>query len=321
MKLSAPFIQLPLIFDAGILAAEVAAVDEAEWRAHPQGFPGNSMLPLVAIDGEPADEGFAGRMAPTPVLKRCPYLQEVIASLGVTVGRTRLMRLAGHAEVTKHVDQGYYWVERVRVHVPLVTQPTVVFECGDAAINMAAGECWIFDTWRQHRVLNDAVHERIHLVVDTVGGGRFWGLVAQGRAGRGSEPWSPTLIRPGAVDTASIAYESVNIPAVMSPWEMGAHFGLLFGDTVKHPQLGRVAAMSRHFSKTWLGLWMQYGESPEGREAYRDALEHFLAAVAPVSEGLELTNGLRWYSAMMTVIAKAAVSSISLHDLHSGDLG
>ena len=85
------------------------------------------------------------------------------------------------AEVTRHADQGYYWAERVRVHVPVVTQPTVRFECGDAAINMAAGECWIFDTWRQHRVLNDAVESRVHLVVDTVGGGGFWDLVGRGR--------------------------------------------------------------------------------------------------------------------------------------------
>ena len=126
-------------------------------------------------------------MAPTPELLRCPYLSQVFASLGVTVGRSRLMRLSGHAEVTRHADQGYYWTERVRVHVPVVTQPTVRFECGDAAINMAAGECWIFDTWRQHRVLNDAVESRVHLVVDTVGGGAFWDLVGP-RAARTTRP-------------------------------------------------------------------------------------------------------------------------------------
>ena len=52
---------------------------------------------------------------------------QVMASIGAVWGRTRLMRLSGHAEVTPHVDINYYWRERVRVHVPIVTQPTRAF--------------------------------------------------------------------------------------------------------------------------------------------------------------------------------------------------
>ena len=200
VKLQFPFIQLPLRFDAAVLAAEIDAIDEACWLPHPQGFAGNSMLPLVAVGGDAGNESFAGPMQPTPHLQDCPYLTEVIASLGVTVGRTRLMRLSGHSEVREHVDQGYYWAERVRVHVPIVTQPTVRFECGGATVNMAAGECWIFDTWRQHRVFNDAVESRTHLVVDTVGGGAFWEQVGQGRpypdAGTQADGWQPRLVAP-----------------------------------------------------------------------------------------------------------------------------
>lgn len=44
----------------------------------------------------------------------------------------------------------------MRVHVPILTQPTERFTSGDATINMAEGERWIFDTWRMHHVLNDA---------------------------------------------------------------------------------------------------------------------------------------------------------------------
>jgi hypothetical protein len=62
VKLQSPFIQLPLLFDADALAREVLAIDESWWRPHPQAFPGNSMLPLVAVDGAPANEDFAGPM-------------------------------------------------------------------------------------------------------------------------------------------------------------------------------------------------------------------------------------------------------------------
>src|SRR5450432_1600692 len=180
MKLQVPFVQLPLRFDASLLAEEIAQFDESKWRPHPQGYPGNSALPLVAVGGDPASDALRGPMAATPFLERCPYLRQVLGSLDVVVGRTRLMRLSGQAEVTAHVDTAYYWWQRVRVHIPIVTQSTVRFFCGDAEVNMAAGECWIFDTWRMHRVLNDAERSRVHLVVDTVSGDGFTTLVMSG---------------------------------------------------------------------------------------------------------------------------------------------
>src|SRR5688572_23421537 len=118
MQLAHPFVQLPFSFDAARLAAEVEAFGEAAWRPHPQNFAGNSMLPLIAVGGDAANESFAGAMAPTPHLAQAPYLRQVLGTLGATLGRTRLMRLAGGAEVSRHADQGYYWIERTRVHVP-----------------------------------------------------------------------------------------------------------------------------------------------------------------------------------------------------------
>ena len=308
MKLQVPFLQLPLSFDAARLAAEIEALGEGPWRPHPQGFAGNSMLPLVAADGDPANEAFAGAMRPTPALQRCPYLTQVFASLGATVGRSRLMRLSGHAEVTRHADQGYYWAERVRVHVPIVTQPTVRFECGDAAINMAAGECWIFDTWRQHRVINDAVESRIHLVVDTVGGGGFWELVARGRphSARAAGGWAPTPLAPRD-GVAAFPCETVNIPAVMSPWELNAHFGLLFADALPHPGLMATRQIAMRFARTWQGLWFEHGDRPAGRAAYRAALQAFIDEVRSPSQGIVLNNEIRWFNAMMTIVAKFAV--------------
>lgn len=309
MKLQVPFIQLPLAFDAEALAQEIAALGEGAWKPHPQGFAGNSMLPLVAVGGDPANEAFAGAMAPTPELLRCPYLTQVFASLGATVGRSRLMRLSGHAEVTRHADQGYYWTERVRVHIPVVTQPTVRFECENAAINMAAGECWIFDTWRQHRVLNDAVESRVHLVVDTVGGGRFWEMVNRGRPHDAPKAdWQSVPIAPKAGEVAAFACERVNVPAVMTPWELNAHLSLLFVDAVPHANLPQVRQIAMRFARTWQGLWFEFGEREEGRARYGAALQRFIEDIRGPSQPLVLKNELRWFSALMTIVCKFAVS-------------
>ena len=309
MKLQVPFIQLPLGFDAGVLAAEVAAIDETDWQPHPNALPGNSMLPLVAVGGDAANESFSGAMLPTPQLRRCPYLMQALASLGATLGRTRLMRLAGQAEVSRHVDQGYYWAERVRVHVPIVTQPTVRFECGDAAIHMAAGECWIFDTWRQHRVVNDANEARIHLVADTMGGGEFWSLVGRGRPHGGPvapPQWQARHVAPQP-GMPELMCETVNVPVVMSPWEMNVHLGLLFGDAIPHPHLQHIHHRTQRFSQTWRGLWARYGEAVEGHPHYLQALGQFIEDVQGPSQGIELRNEVSWFSAMLTLVAKAAV--------------
>ncbi|HJW46599.1 MAG TPA: aspartyl/asparaginyl beta-hydroxylase domain-containing protein [Lysobacter sp.] len=310
MKLPVPFIQLPLLFDAAALAAEIDAIDEASWRPHPEGFAGNSMLPLVAVNGDPGNESFSGPMGTTEYLRRCPYLTQVLASLGATVGRSRLMRLAGQSEVSRHADQGYYWAERVRVHVPIVTQPTVRFECGGAAINMAAGECWIFDTWRQHRVLNDATASRIHLVADTIGGEGFWDLVGQGRphnAPKSAPGWAPQQVVPAGGQAVEFATETVNMPIVMNPWELDSHFSLLFVDAVPHPNLNQVRVRTQRFLRTWRGLWFRYGDQPEGHDEFRQAMSAYLDEISVAARPLMLNNELNWFGAMRIMVASAAV--------------
>src|SRR6266545_223548 len=93
MRLAAEFIQLPLRFDAERLAAEIAGIEEAAWRPHPQGHPGNSALPLIAAGGDPRNDAAQGPMRPTPHLGRLPYLRQFLAAFGSVLGRTRLMRL------------------------------------------------------------------------------------------------------------------------------------------------------------------------------------------------------------------------------------
>ena len=237
MKMQVPFMQLPICFDAAALRAEVEAIDPSAWRPHPQGYAGNDALTLIATDGDPASDAASGPMRPTKHLQRSPYLQRVLASIGGTWGRTRLMRLSGHAEVMPHVDVNYYWRERIRVHVPIVTQPTVRFVCGGEQVNMREGECWIFDTWRQHHVVNDHVLPRIHLVADTVGGTEFWRHVRNARPnGRDLPGWSPRLVEPGGAPPA-LDFESQNLPTVMTPWEIRSAYRLPAGGSRTAPEV------------------------------------------------------------------------------------
>ena len=309
MKLAAPFIQLPLWFDAPALAAEIAKLDESAWLPHPQGFPGNSALPLIAVNGDIDEDGVEGPMRATPLLERLPYLCQVLGSLGAVLGRTRLMRLSGNAEVKPHIDQGYYWAERMRVHMPVVTTPGVSFHCGGAEIHMAAGECWIFDTWRLHRVHNDGEQSRIHLVVDTIGGDGLWDLFARGRPHQApASDWTPQQILPDATASPELEFESLNLPKVMSPWELRSHIGFLFTECQPHADLPALQQSALRFLRRWQAQWTAHGEADSARPRYQAILAEFVADVRRLGRNIGLRNEVTLSDAMQAMVTKAALS-------------
>jgi hypothetical protein len=312
MKLNARFIQLPVAYDVERLRQEIEALGDDAWRPHPEGFQGNDFLPLIAANGSPADESFEGPMRPTEYLKRSPYMIDVLASLGAAWGRTRLMRLGPHADVNPHVDVNYYWRDRMRVHVPIITQPTVQFYCGDQNIHMKAGECWIFDTWSLHRVENADERNRIHLVADTVGGEGFWDLAARGRAVSFPEPpnWSATKIEPTNTGIDALDLETLNTPTVMSPWEVSDHITFLLNEAEPGQQaIMPVRQAVVHFLHKWRALWAIYGESRDGWPRYRKALNIFTEELkAAQAHTIRLRNRASFMSPLSYLVLSSALA-------------
>ena len=131
------------------------------------------------------------------------------------------MGLAAGAEVPAHIDSAYYWRTHLRIHIPVITNPGVIFTCGGESVHMAPGEFWVFNSFRRHEVHNRGDQHRVHLVLDTVGGGRLWDLV---EAASREMPAPTETIAPGERDIGSLIFEKVNSPKVMSPWEIGLPF-------------------------------------------------------------------------------------------------
>ncbi|MFL6195462.1 MAG: TIGR03032 family protein [Thermoanaerobaculia bacterium] len=306
MRLETELVRLPLRFDAGRLAAEAAGVPEGAWRPHPQGHPGNSALPLIAANGDPADDQTKGPMLPTPHLAGLPYLRQVLAAFQAPIGRTRLMRLDGNAEATAHADVNYYWMERLRVHVPVVTTPGVEFVCGGRSAHMAAGEAWVFDTWRIHNVLNPDPTRRIHLVADTVASPELWDLIENGEQPFADPPRSgapPRFVpwRPGV--EADLATERVNQPVVMTPWEQER----LIEPLLREAGSDDLSRTLQGFLRRWRSLWAVHGEREAGWPAYRaelEGLEKGLAKLAPV----RLPNGLNAVETVRHVLVRPGLN-------------
>lgn len=317
MKLRSRFLQLPLQFDASQLAQEIASFEDAAWKPHPAGYEGNDFLPLISAFGDPNNEGFRGPMRPTPHLTAArPYLLEVLGALGAVLGRTRLMRLSGHAEVSEHVDVNYYWRERMRVHVPIVTQPTVSFHCAETTVHMAPGECWVFDTWSLHRVINDQTHSRVHLVVDTVGGEGMLPHLMGGRSPTEPAPagWTP-LLMPATGARPALEFETVNIPRVMSPWELREHLTFLLSETVPDQAAKpAIEELTSVFLEKWRALWAAFGEADAGVPRYRALLNQYSADLERArAHELLLVNQVDFLQTFDGMILSSAVNERALH--------
>ena len=314
-RLETEFYKLPLRFDSERLREEVSQFTEPEWRAHPQGHVDNSALPLVTVGGGMNDE-VKGPMRPTPFLARCPYIQQVLASLGSPIGRARLMRIAGQSDAHAHVDTNYYWMHHIRVHIPALTYPQVEFMCNDKTVHMAAGESWIFDSWKLHNVLNPVNSPRIHLVADTVGSARFWDLVE-----RGARPFDPAKSEAqGIVEipyqadlTTRLEFEEENFPIVMSPWEQAALAARMMED-VRDKNSEVFRKLSRRLERLhqgWHALWARYGNSlgeNESMTVFRKAMDEFDAELPGIAGDASLANGVSVVEALRQAIVRSAVN-------------
>lgn len=281
MKLSQPFVRLPYQFDALQLKKEIARLSDDTWMEHPSKLAGNLAIPLISSRGE-RNNDFDGPMAITSELQNSEYMQQVMASFGEVLARSRLMRLNAGAEVSEHVDFNYHWYSRVRIHIPIITNPNVVFHCGDQAIHMRAGECWIFDSWRRHKVVNASDQDRVHLVIDTSGSSGFWETVREMES-FGIEDTAPQLqtkinaypYQPG--QQANIKTERYNIAPVMAPGEFEAITNELIANIENNSENdSQLSTKYRNLlvslAKDWRQTWNLYGYEEAGWTIYRGLL-------------------------------------------------
>ncbi len=178
---------------------------------------------------------------------------------------------------------------------------------------MRPGECWIFDTWRQHQVINGADDERIHLVADTVGSDEFGELVRDGQMPGNHVPegWRAEVVAPTGELRPALRYESVNLPAVMTPWEMREHISFLLNEVRPHPQLEPAKQVTSRFLAAWQALWSEYGTDPAGLPAYRKALNSYEQWLKGSAASLQLINDSSLVVALRLMVLSVAIGDTS----------
>ena len=171
-------LKLPLAFDAGGLQRDLAALAATPWTRHyvAQNFEGDwSVIPLRAPKGtltqHPIRQIYAGsemsEFEDTPLMAHCPAFRAVAAAFGAEPRVVRLMRLTPGSIIKEH-DDPYLSAEEgmVRIHVPVTSNPDVVFEVNRRPVAMAPGEAWYLRLADPHRVANHGATDRVHLVID-----------------------------------------------------------------------------------------------------------------------------------------------------------
>ena len=273
-------------------AREIAELNPQIWKDHPDKAAGNTAVPLVAAHGDPANDAVEGPMLPTPYLAALPYTRRVFTALDSVIGRTRLMRIEEEHDLYEHVDMAYYWRDHLRVHVPVITDPSVEFWCGGESTHMGAGEVWVFDTWRRHKVINPANRSRIHLVIDTVGSATLWELIAN--------PHQATReVTVDGPETVLIT-ELVNRPSVISPWEMALAFNALVRD-LEPGAHDEIASIERAFApvlRAWRNAWARFGDSPDGTATYTQIRLEAVATLQRIAGNTKLPNRMSFVDAV-----------------------
>jgi quercetin dioxygenase-like cupin family protein len=169
-------LKLDLSFDPQSLRDDLARAARSKWTAHfvRQNYEGDwSAMPLRSPAGEthPIRLIYADPMATsfvdTPLLDGCGYFREVIAAFECPVRCVRLMKLTPGSIIKEHTDHDLEFESgKVRIHIPITTNPGVEFELNGRRVTMAPGEAWYLKLADPHRVANKGDTDRVHLVLD-----------------------------------------------------------------------------------------------------------------------------------------------------------
>lgn len=169
-------LKLPLRFEAARLQADLGRVMTGEYVPHfnTAYYQGDwSAVPLRSIGGRTdhiyPDPTAKDAFADTPLLARCAYIREVLATLHCPLQAVRFLRLKAGSVIKEHRDHELgFEDDEVRLHIPVITNPEVEFVLNQVRVVMNEGECWYLNVNQPHRVANRGATDRVHLVIDCV---------------------------------------------------------------------------------------------------------------------------------------------------------
>lgn len=93
-------------------------------------------------------------------------IHQICAQIEGRPARAMLVRLAPGGVIAPHTDEGIYFGQIERFHLPLVTNPGAWLEVDGERYHLAAGTVYAFDNHVPHCGANEGDVARVHLLVD-----------------------------------------------------------------------------------------------------------------------------------------------------------
>ncbi len=171
-------LRLPLAFDPAPLVADLDRMArrdwighfvtdnyEGDWSAIPLRGKAGAIHPVMMIYADPMCRDFTD----TPFLEACPAFRALLAVFACPLQAVRLMRLGPGSVIKEHVDLDLAFEHgAVRIHVPIATNPEVVFTLNRRRIVLDPGSAWYLRLSDPHSVANHGTTDRVHLVIDAL---------------------------------------------------------------------------------------------------------------------------------------------------------
>lgn len=233
----------------------------------------------------------AGTSQDTEVLDKCPHFRELLHSLKLQTGVVRLLFLPPGKKVGEHTDKGFNWnVGMVRLHIPIVTHPDVIFEINGERCRWQPGEFWFGDFNQPHWLHNQSDIVRVHLVLDCfVDDALLTYFPAAALAQINTALETPMLInrRVHDIDTSTLRhYEAyIKLPRQLSPI----------------PIYGRLTAQQQQLNLEVFGFAVPFGFTPQGQHRFRYLDKTLRFPDGPASQAAEFSADMPRLNAALPV--------------------
>lgn len=166
------FLQLPFSYDPAQLLADLRICEAETWVDHfnTKDYHGDwTIISLRSPGGNAQMIATHGneQYVDTPLLLACSYFNELTQAFQCEKQAIRLMKLFPGSEIKAHRDNECGYEDGVfRIHIPLITEPEVLFYFDGHPLHMRAGECWYGNFNAIHRIVHQGTIPRVHLVMD-----------------------------------------------------------------------------------------------------------------------------------------------------------
>lgn len=185
-------LRLPISFRPALLLRDLESIPTNQWIRHfvAQNYvgdwsgialrgPADAVHPIQSLIAHSGTTNWAN----TDVLEACPYFQEVLSFFQSPLLSVRLLRLGPGSEIKEHVDHSLSFESgEVRLHVPIVTNPSLEFLIEGKPVVLLPGELWYLNVELRHSVQNRGATPRVHMVIDTVVNAWLRGLFDQAQS-------------------------------------------------------------------------------------------------------------------------------------------